>query len=128
MDLFNAVMRALPLVADLDLTDEQRIAFNGALAKAQRKSRTIQNVKQGNINYGKRWTESEDEIIYKAMLIGCQMEDLRKYMKRSEKGFAEHVQKVMYNRNMLKVSSNNELEKAALKNLEEFVLPRHKIS
>ena len=111
--MFNAVITTLQKVTDMNLSDDDRITLNRELTKCLNKSRKRQNEKIGNVNYGKRYTVEEDLQIINCLNNGQSLCDLRVNLCRSETGFKEHVQKILFETFDLDTD------------FPEYILPRH---
>lgn len=114
--MFNAVITTLQKVTDMNLSDADRITLNRELSKCLNKSRKKQNEKIGNVNYGKRYTSEEDLQIIHCLNNRQNLNDLCVNLGRSETGFKEHVQKILF--------ENFDLDTDLPINFE-YILPRH---
>jgi hypothetical protein len=119
--MFTAVFDVLPKVSAMDLTPAQRSQLNGLLSRCQIVSRTIKNNELGLSNYRKRWILKDDEEIINCIDTGGSLDMLRVRMKRTEKGFKEHVQKILI--------THYDLEEVIrFPRLNEYLSPRHQVS
>jgi len=114
--MFNAVITTLKKVTNMNLSDADRITLNRELTKCLNKSRKKQNEKIGNVNYGKRYTPEEDLQIIHCLNNRQNLNHVRVNLGRSETGFKEHVQKVIF--------ENFDLDTDLPINFE-YILPRH---
>ena len=114
--MFNAVITTLQKVTDMNLSDADRITLNRELSKCLNKSRKKQNEKIGNVNYGRRYTPEEDLQIIHCLSNRQNLNDLCVNLGRSETGFKEHVQKILF--------ENFDLDTDLPINFE-YILPRH---
>jgi len=114
--MFNAVIITLQKVTDMNLSDADRITLNRELAKCLNKSRKKQNEKIGNVNYGKRYTPDEDLQIINCLNNRQNLNHVRINLRRSETGFKEHVQKILF--------ENFDLDTDLPINFD-YILPRH---
>lgn len=114
--MFNAVITTLQKVTDMNLSDADRITLNRELSKCLNKSRKKQNEKIGNVNYGRRYTSEEDLQIIHCLNNRQNLNDLCVNLGRSETGFKEHVQKILF--------ENFDLDTDLPINFE-YILPRH---